>query len=163
MILTLLDTRFEGKPQMSRRIDRVNELLRQEISRLLTLQIKDPRLMGVITITRVTTSSDLRVAQVFLSVMGNPEVKRSALEGIRSAATFLRRELRPRVSLRYTPFLTFDLDEALEEADHILGIMDTILDEQPNQAPGEPASSEQTRVEEEHRYIGPLTFPPSGG
>ena len=160
---------------MSRRIDRVNELLRQEISRLLTLQIKDPRLKGVITITRVTTSSDLRVAQVFLSVMGDSEVKRSALEGIRSAATFLRRELRPRVSLRYTPFLTFDLDESLEEADHILDIMDSIRDDQAsdnqatgdqatgNQASGDQASGDQATTEEEDRYIGPITFPPSGG
>ena len=143
---------------MSRRIDRVNELLRQEISRLLTLQIKDPRLKGVISITRVTTSSDLRVARVFLSVMGDSEVKQSALEGIRSAATFLRRELRPRVSLRYTPFLSFDLDESLEEADQVLGIMDRIQDDQPNQAP-----RDQATTEEEDRYIGPLTFPPNDG
>ena len=54
---------------MSRRIDRVNELLRHEISRLLTLQINDPRLRGVMSIARVETSSDLRIAQVSLSVM----------------------------------------------------------------------------------------------
>ena len=143
---------------MSRRIDRVNELLRHEISRLLTLQIKDPRLKGVISITRVTTSSDLRIAQVFLSVMGDSEVKLSALEGIRSASTFLRRELRSRVSLRYTPFLKFDLDESLEEADHILGIMDMIRDDEPNQAP-----DGQATTEEGDPYIGPLSSPPSGG
>jgi len=137
---------------MSRRIDRVNELLRHEISRLLTLQINDPRLRGVISITRVETSSDLRIAQVSLSVMGDSETKQSALEGIRSAATFLRRELRPRLSLRYTPFLKFALDESLEEANHLLGIMDRIRD---NQAGEEP-------LEERGHYLGPLTFPASG-
>ena len=116
---------------MPRRVDRVNELLRSEISRLLTLQTKDPRLNGVITITRVDTSRDLRGAQVFISVMGDPETKQNALEGMRSAAAFLRRELRPRLSLRYTPFLQFSLDDSMEEADHILGLMDQIRDNQP--------------------------------
>ena len=137
---------------MSRRNDRVNELLRHEISRLLTLQIKDPRLEGVISITRVTTSSDLRSAHVFLSVLGDSAAKQNALDGIRSAATFLRRELRPRLSLRHTPFLKFDLDESIEEADHVLGIMDSIQHSRPSQAP----------LGDGERYIGPLGFPASG-
>ena len=137
---------------MTRRIDRVNELLRQEISRLLTLQIKDPRLGGVISITRVLTSNDLRAARVFLSVMGDSVTKQSALEGIRSAATFLRRELRPRLALRYTPFLTFALDESIEEASHLLGIMDSIRDNQPDEA----------LLEKHDHSVGPLTFPTAG-
>ena len=134
---------------MSRRVERVNELLRSEISRLLSLQTKDPRLNCVISITRVVTARDLRVAQVFISVMGNPETKQNALEGMRSAAAFLRRELRPRVSLRYTPFLKFSLDDSMEDAEHILGIMDQIRDDQI----GGTSSSDGAR------YVGPLTFP----
>ncbi len=137
---------------MSRRIDRVNELLRHEISRLLTLQINDPRLGGVITITRVTTSIDLREAHVFLSVMGDSAAKQKALEGIRSAAAYLRRELRPRLTLRYTPFLKFDLDESMEEVEHILGIMDNIQASQ---------TSESSRSTDD-QYLGPLTLPASG-
>ena len=136
---------------MSRRVERVNELLRHEISRLLILQTKDPRLGGVITITRVVTARDLRTAQVFISVMGNAVTKQSTLEGIRSAAAFLRRELRPRLNLRYIPFLNFALDDSLEEADHILGIMDHIRDNQPDR----PA------LDEGDSYVGPLTFPGS--
>ena len=137
---------------MSRRIDRVNELLRQEISRLLALQTKDPRLRGVISITRVSTSNDLRAAQVFLSVMGDQTTKQTAMDGIRSAATFLRRELRRRLTLRYTPFLTFALDESFEEAEHILGIMDRIRHEKPDYGLEEMRGA----------YIGPLTFPTGG-
>ncbi len=137
---------------MPRRIDRVNQLLRQEISQLLSLQIKDPRLSGVISITRVSTSSDLQGAEVFLSVMGDAETKQTALDGIRSASTFLRRELRQRLTLRYTPFLKFVLDESYEEADHILGIMDRIKDETPAQSP----------EDEQDNYVGPLTFPSDG-
>jgi len=149
---------------MSRRIERVNELLRQEISRLLTLQVKDPRLDGVITITRVTTSSDLRNARVFLSAMGDEETKQTALAGIRSAATFIRRELRSRVSLRYTPFLSFELDLAQEEANHILDIIDGIRNN-TSQVPLTPSSGERSNKSSRNlpnpddNYTGPLSFP----
>ena len=124
---------------MSRRTDRVNEQLREEISTLLTRQIKDPRLSGLITITRVVTSGDLRSARVFISVMGRPETKKAALDGIQSAASFLRRELRDRINMRHTPFLTYELDESMEEADQVLRRLDQIridgpVPESPNVA-----------------------------
>ncbi len=134
---------------MSRRIDRINELLRHEISQLLARQIKDPRLRGVITITRVKTSSDLRAAQVFISVLGDTAAKKSALDGVQSAATFMRRELRQRLTMRHTPFLSFTLDDSLEEADHLLQIMDRIRDSEEAPAP----------AEETGQYAGPLTSP----
>lgn len=111
---------------MPRRIDRINELLRQEISQLLARQIKDPRLNGLISITQVKTTNDLRNARVFISVMGDPTAKQSALEGIQSAATYLRRELRDRLAMRYVPFLSFAVDNTLDEADHMYQIMDQI-------------------------------------
>lgn len=114
---------------MSRRNDRVNELLRAEISYVLSRHIKDPRLTGVISVTQVTTSGDLRNARVLLSVMGDAAAKAAAMEGIQSAATFLRRELRDRITLRYTPFLSFALDDTLEEADHILRVMDRVWED----------------------------------
>ena len=115
---------------MSRRIDRVNELLRLEISQVLARQIKDPRLSGVITITEVRTTPDLRNALVLLSVMGDQETKKSALAGIESAAKFLRRELRGRLTLRYVPFLRFVLDDSLERADRLMTIMNQIQENQ---------------------------------
>ena len=145
---------------MPRRTDRVNELLRQEISSLLALQIKDPRLRGVISITRVATTADLRSAHVFLSVIGDLEAKRNALAGIRSAASFIRHELRPRLTLRNVPFLTFDLDEAAEESLHVLGLMDNLLDGQPNIVPLPDSTIRSTNKDDE--YTGPLSFPKSG-
>ena len=115
---------------MSRRIDRVNELLRLEISQVLARQIKDPRLSGVITITEVRTTPDLRNALVLLSVMGDQETKKSALAGIESAAKFLRRELRGRLTLRYVPFLRFVLDDSLEHTDRLMTIMNQIQESQ---------------------------------
>ena len=76
---------------MSRRIDRINEQLRDELSTVLARQIKDPRLDGVISITRVESSSELRSARVYLSVLGNQEQQKEALDGLQSAASFLRR------------------------------------------------------------------------
>ena len=137
---------------MSRRIDRINELLRQEISQLLSRQIKDPRLRGVISITEVTTSSDLRNAKVLLSVMGDQTAKQTALDGIQSAATFLRKELRDRLTLRYTPFLTFALDDTLEEADHLLQIMDRIRVDQ----------TEEMTADSGRPDAGPVPSSPSG-
>ncbi len=137
---------------MPRRVDRINGLLRQEISQLLSHQIKDPRLSGVITITEVRTSNDLRNAEVYVSVMGEAEAKEAALEGIRSAATFLRRELRDRLSLRYVPFMKFTLDDSLENADRLLRMMDDLREEDPG------AQSSGTELDQE--YDGPLAFYP---
>ena len=133
---------------MSRRADRINGLLRQEISVLLSREIKDPRLSGVISITQVETSSDLRNAHVYVSVMGDEDTKSAALDGIKSAATFLRRSLRDRLKLRYVPFLKFSLDESIEDADSLLRMMDSIQDD----------ARPQTDTEDLPTYSSPLSF-----
>ena len=129
---------------MSRRTDRINEQLREEISTLLTRQVKDPRLNAVISITRVVSSGDLRSARVYISVMGNQETREAALAGMRSAASYLRRELRDRINMKHTPFLSYQLDNSLEEADQVLRLMnrvkpeDEMIEEQGTQSPKIP-------------------------
>ena len=122
---------------MNRRIDRVNGLLRDEISLLLSRQVKDPRLTGVISITQVNTSHDLRSARVLLSVMGDTEDKQQALQGIQSAAAYIRKELRDRISMRHVPFLSFEVDTSIEDADQVLNMMDQLLEEQPPRSANE--------------------------
>ena len=114
---------------MPRRIDRVNELLRSEISHLIAREIKDPRVAGVISVTEVIASSDLRSARVYVSVMGRTADRQLALEGIQSAASFLRRELRERVNLKHTPHMTFHLDDSIEEGERVLRLMDGLSPE----------------------------------
>lgn len=121
-----------------RRMERVNGLLREEIAGLLASQVNDPRLKGLITVTQVRTASDLRSARVYVSVMGNDAIRQEALEGIQSSASYLRRELRNRVSLRYVPFMTFVLDDAMVEADRLMKIIDDL------DVPGETGDSTQT-------------------
>ena len=111
-----------------RRVERVNGVLREEISGLIASQLNDPRLRGIISITQVSATSDLRSARVYVSVMGSEEVRQQALSGIQSSASYLRRELRSRVSLRYVPFLTFVLDDAMLEANRLMRIIDDLGD-----------------------------------
>ena len=133
---------------MPRRIDRVNELLRSEISHILAREIKDPRVGGVISITEVIASSDLRSARVYVSVMGSESDRQAALDGIRSAASFLRRELRGRVNLRHAPHLTFQLDDSIEEGDRVLRLMDDL-------SPEEFAAEYLARTEPRRRIRAP--------
>ena len=109
---------------MTRRTDRINGLLRQEISQLLSRELNDPRLSGVVSITRVEISTDLRYARVFVSVLGNRDERETVLRGIDSATGFMRRELRDRLSLRYIPEFKFILDDSIAEAENIFRLMD---------------------------------------
>ena len=117
---------------MPRRVDRINGLLRQELSLLISRAVKDPRMSGIISITHVDTSNDLRSARVFVSVLGDDAAKQSTLQGIQSASSFLRRELRDRLALRYVPFMKFELDESIADADRLFRVMDQ-LQEDPSE------------------------------
>ncbi len=108
---------------MNRRIERVNHLIRQEISELLQRQVKDPRLSGFITVIRVSTSSDLSHAKVFISVMGDEEEKKEALQALTVASGFFRRELSRRLRLRRFPELSFHRDDSIDEGAHVLQLI----------------------------------------
>ena len=126
-----------------RRMERVNGLLREEIADLLSSQVNDPRLRGIITITQVRTATDLRSARVYVSVMGAEAVRQEALAGIQSSASYLRRELRSRVSLRHVPFLTFQLDDAMLEANRLMQLIDDL---EVQEEPGDGAQPRSGRA-----------------
>lgn len=109
---------------MGRRLERLNVLLRQELSHLLLRQLKDPRLAGFVTITRVDISPDLQTAKVYVSVLGTAQEKASTIQGLTAAAAYLRHELAQRLVIRRVPSLTFLLDETMEEAAHVLEIIE---------------------------------------
>lgn len=111
---------------MSRRIERVNNLIRQEISELLQRQVKDPRLGGFVTVTQVSTSPDLRHAKIFISIMGNEDEKEEALEAFAVASGFLRRELGARLRLRRSPELSFHYDDSIDRGTHVLQLISQI-------------------------------------
>ena len=113
---------------MTRRIERLNELIREELSELIRRQTKDPRLACFLTVTRVDTAADLSHTKVYISVMGSDEEKKGAMEGLNSASGFLYRELRERLSLRHTPQLIFYQDESIELGAQVLHLIKEVTD-----------------------------------
>jgi ribosome-binding factor A len=111
---------------MSRRVLRVGELIRDELSVLLQRKVQDPRLRHLVSITRVSVSKDLKQARVFVSTVGSEEEKEEVLQGLNAATSFLRRSLGETLDLRYTPGITFHRDDALEKAAHVLDLMDSV-------------------------------------
>jgi ribosome-binding factor A len=111
---------------MAHRIERVNHLIRQEISQLLQRQVKDPRLESFIAVTEVETTPDLRYAKVFVSYMGSQEEKREMLDGLEAAAHFLRNQLARRLRLRRIPQLSFEWDDSIERGAHLLQLIDEV-------------------------------------
>ena len=121
---------------MAHHIERVNSLIRHEISELLQRQVKDPRLGNFITVTAVDTSSDMRHAKVFVSRLEGQEEKNETLGVLASAAGFFRRELAVRLRLRRIPELSFQWDDSLERGDHLLRMIDRFT---PDNAHTEPS------------------------
>ena len=106
----------------SNRIGRINEEIQRELSALLRA-LKDPRLQGgLLTITHVDTTSDLRWCKVYVSALDKSQEK-DMLKGLKSAAGYLRRELGASLQLRYTPQLEFIADDSIQHGAHILQML----------------------------------------
>ncbi|MDO8617135.1 MAG: 30S ribosome-binding factor RbfA [Dehalococcoidia bacterium] len=108
---------------MSRRLQRLNVLFREELASLVGSELRDPRLSDVISITSVDVSPDLENAQIYVSVLGDEESKASTIRALTAAAPFLRRHLLVRIRIRRVPSLHFVLDESIEAAAHVLDLM----------------------------------------
>jgi ribosome-binding factor A len=111
-----------GTPMASNRIERINEEIQRELSALLRT-LKDPRLQsGLLTVTHVDTTSDLRYSRIFVSALDKSQEK-DMMRGLKSAAGYLRRELGAALRLRYTPELQFLADDSIEQGAHILEML----------------------------------------
>ncbi|HEY81950.1 MAG TPA: 30S ribosome-binding factor RbfA [Dehalococcoidia bacterium] len=111
---------------MSHRIERVNNLIRQEISELIQRQVKDPRLSTFVAVTEVVTSSDLRHAKVFVSCISSQEEKEETLVALAGATRFFRKELAKTLRLRRIPELSFHWDDSIERGDHLMQLIDQV-------------------------------------
>ena len=105
----------------SNRIGRINEEIQKELSELIR-GLKDPRVQGLISVTGVDTTPDLRYAKVYISVLDKSDVNQ-VLKGLRSASGYLRRELGRTLNLRNTPELTFVRDDSIDHGAHILDML----------------------------------------
>lgn len=110
----------------SRRMSRVNEQLKREITRIIRDEVKDPRI-GFITLTGVEASRDLSFARVHVSVMGDEDEKEETIAGLSAAAGFIRGELGRRLHLRRAPELRFELDRGVDHARRIDSLLKEVL------------------------------------
>ena len=123
---------------MAHRIERVNSLIRQEISELLSRQVKDPRIGGFVIITEVATAADLKYAKVFVSCLGNRGEKQEILRVLAAASGFFRNELAKRLRLRYIPELSFHWDDSIERGAHLLDLINKVSGEGDTNTNGKP-------------------------
>ena len=100
------------------RMERVQELMKQEISKIILEDVKDPRI-GFVTVTRVHVTNDLRSARVFVSLLGSDEQMADCWRGLNRSLGFIRREVGRRVRLRYTPELSLEIDDSMAYSAHI--------------------------------------------
>jgi ribosome-binding factor A len=120
---------------MSRRTERVNELLREELSDLIMQELRDPRLEGgLISITHVEVSPDLYNARVMVSIMNETTDAEEALKALKAAAGYLHKELVHRLDMRRVPFLEFRLDTSISEGAAMLAHLEEVKREEGHSA-----------------------------
>jgi ribosome-binding factor A len=119
------------------RPERIGELLKEELSEIVNYELRDRR-VGVVTITHVKVSSDLKHAKVYASLLGSEEEVRQTIAVLNHAAQFIRHQLYPRLHLRFVPELTFAYDDSIAKAARI----DDLLYEISGQTTAEPEKSE---------------------
>ena len=108
-----------------KRSRRVSELLREEISRVITQQLKDPRI-GLVTVTSIKLTDDLKLARVYFSILGDADTRKSSLLGLECAAKFIRTEIGRKTNLKYVPELEFYYDETVDYAQKIESLLKQI-------------------------------------
>ena len=107
------------------RINKINEEVKRELSGIIR-ELKDSRIPMMTSVVAVRVTNDLSYAKVYVSVMGDEEVQKKALAGLKSAAGFVRREIGHRLQLRHTPEMVFELDHSIEQGAHINKIIHEI-------------------------------------
>ena len=128
--------------QHNRRQGQLGQVIAHELSDLMRLRMKDPRI-GFASITGVEVSKDLSHAKVFVSVMGSSEEQRETMRGLRHAAGFLRHELAQRLTVRHVPEISFQLDESIARGARVIELLNQV-----SGAPTAPPASAPTATEE---------------
>lgn len=108
------------------RIVRISEEIKREVSDIIQNDLKDPRITGLISVTKAAVTNDMRYAKIFISIMANAEEQKSILQGLKNASGFIRKELGQRINIRYTPEIIFELDDSIEYGIKISNILKQI-------------------------------------
>ncbi|SEO79929.1 30S ribosome-binding factor RbfA [Propionispora vibrioides] len=113
------------------RVEKVQEFIKQEASKIILNELKDPR-VGFVTVTQVEATGDLRHAKIYVSLLGSDEQKAQTWEGLQKALGFLRSEIGKRLRMRFSPELTLHLDESLDYSDKIQKLLLKIKEDEDN-------------------------------
>lgn len=126
-----------------KRTDRLNSLLKEVISDVIRLQVRNPHVASLVTVTRVQITKDLHYAKVFVSVIGDEAVKKETLAALQSAAGFIAVNAAQQVVMRYFPELTFKLDDSVDRHMRIEKLLGEIHKERESRQPdqGDDTSS----------------------
>ncbi len=111
----------------SHKNQRVNGEVMRELSRIISMEIKDPRINPMTSVTDVIVTPDLKYCKAFISVLGDKEAAQETLAGLKSASGYIRRELARSVNLRNTPELTFVVDNSIEYGIEMSKKIDEVL------------------------------------
>ena len=130
----------------SRRVAKVAEALREQVSTSILFELKDPRVKYV-TVTRVKVSPDLRNAKIYVSVMGDEKTQRLTLHGLDSARGFLQSRIADGLQLRYTPILQFHLDQGIKRSIEASRLLREVLPSPPAEDELETQESSQSEDE----------------
>jgi len=105
---------------------RINEEVMRELSNIIRLEVKDPRISPVTSVVSVEVAPDLKTCKAYISVLGDDEAVKKTLEGLKSPAGFIRRELARRINLRNTPEITFVSDQSIAYAAKMSKLIDEV-------------------------------------
>ena len=105
---------------------RINMEVQRELSQIIRSEIKDPRIHPLTSVVAVEETPDLKYCKAYISVLGDEEAGKATIEGLRSAASFVRRELAHRVNLRNTPEIKFILDQSIEYGVNMSKLIDEV-------------------------------------
>ena len=120
----------------ARRADRVAEAIRAEISTFLSQGAKDPRLVGLVTVTAVEVSRDLRQARTFISILGSDSERAATLDALESMKGHLRSRLAKSLRLRVAPEISFKLDESVARAARIESLLAQVREDEKKKDEG---------------------------
>lgn len=118
----------------TRRVSRVAELIKREVSQMLLSGIKDDRVgSGMVSVTDVDVSGDLQHAKIYVSIYGSDEAKEETMAGLKSATGYVRSELGARVRLRRTPEVIFLEDRSIERGNKVLSLLNQLENQRPKE------------------------------
>lgn len=110
------------------RIGRIDEEYRKELSQILSYDLKNPNITGMISVTKVKVTTDLKYAKVYISILNSKNIKET-MDGLKKSSGYIRSELAKRINLRNTPELVFEIDDSMEYGAKIDSILKEILPE----------------------------------